>query len=151
MALTDYIFKLSYFHIGQLAQKTQNLQKWCVHVLKTPILAVSLHLTFYHFLVYTEAVPNSHWDYKWTADLWLCSWVNAVLKKGRKKPSLRIPEVIFPLFYFLKKYFFSDSEIKTMFCFSSNWFSITHTCTSGSFNSTSAKHTGEDEHASLII
>lgn len=27
MALTDYTFNLFYFHIGQLAQKTQNLQK----------------------------------------------------------------------------------------------------------------------------
>lgn len=35
------------------------------------------------------------------------------LKKGKKTQNpLRIPEVIFQLFYFLKKYFFSDSEIQ---------------------------------------
>lgn len=42
------------------------------------------------------------------------------LKKKKRKKILRILEVIFPLFYFSKKYFLSDSEIKTMFCSSSN-------------------------------
>lgn len=147
MALTDYIFNLSYFHIGQLAQKTQNLQKlWCVHVLKTLVPAVSRQLKFCHFPAYTEAVPNSHWDYKWTADLWLCYWASAVLKKGKKNPKpTENTRSNFPIVLFFK-------EILLLWFRNSNRFSCyTHTCTSGSLNSTSAKHTGKDEHASLTI
>lgn len=135
MALTDYIFNLSYFHIGQLAQKTQNLQKlWCVHVLKTPVPTVLLQLNkFLPFsCVHRDCAQQPlrlQVDSRFMIVLLskCCTW--------KKKTPLRIPEVIFPFFYFFKKYFFSDSEIMTMFCFSSNRFSCyTHTCTSGSLN-----------------
>lgn len=60
------------------------------------------------------------WKLQMDSSLWLCCLTNTVLRNGKK--ILRLLEVMFPLFYFSKKYLSSDPEIKTMFCSSSNQF-----------------------------
>lgn len=65
MALTEYIFNLSCFHIGQLAPKAQNLQRlWCVHAFKKKKMNSSslIAAEVLHVLMYTVAVPNSHYE-----------------------------------------------------------------------------------------